>query len=180
MFPSTAEEAANKLLDDAISLAKERNSSRYVLTVDWQEPVRKNLIYHVWPVVGRWQHHIGRVLASVDQFNGKRILGIVTDENTDTADAVKDYIKGHGFEFVVKKNRSRYREGVTFIPMLELVESTNRNEVTFFGHSKGVRHENIGAGSTIGLWADAMYRTVYDDLGRGKRSIENQGNGRIV
>lgn len=129
--------------------------------VQWQEPIVKNLIYHIWPVkgFGTWQWNLDQVLADIDQFNGKRIIAIVTDNQTDSAQAVKDYA-GAGFEFLEFPNRPT-GEVVTFPSLLERVESLNPNEVTFYGHAKGVKHKKLNAGMSIQPWVETMYETVY-------------------
>lgn len=130
--------------------------------------VTRHLTYHVWPVRerGTWQHNIDQLLKRIDLFNGRRIMGIATGPGAEPAEAVKEYVAGHGFEFVVLSNSRKLREVVTWLPMLELLEPHAREpgNVVFSAHAKGVRHaaKPDDDGSTVHRWATAMYDVLLD------------------
>lgn len=128
------------------------------------KPVR-NLVMHIWPTRnGAWQWNLDEVLKRIDLFNGKRVIGIATDTGSCSADEVKDYVSGLGFEFVVKPNNPKLGEMVTFVPCLDRVASTDRNEVTFRCHAKGSKYTDFGKPShSVKRWAQAMYATCLDD-----------------
>ena len=133
-----------------------------VETIPLENPVR-HLTYHVWPVKGHgaWQWNCDRLLEYAELFNGRRIVAIVQGQGADSADVVKEYLKGFTDEFIVMPNNSRLREGVTWVPMLgRLQQHQSENDVTFSCHAKGVKHKiNLAdsAGSTIYRWTSAMY-----------------------
>ena len=123
---------------------------------------RRNLIYHVWPVRGSmWRWNLEQLKSRIDLFNGRRLIGIVHDERAEDVGAVKAALEGHGCEFLVAPN-SPAGEVVTFPAMLRQVASTHLNEVTFYAHAKGVRHEpNVPR--TVHRWAEVNYRVTLDD-----------------
>ena len=127
-------------------------------------PVR-NLVMHVWPTRnGAWRWNLDQILRRIDLFNGKRVLGIVTDSTTETANAVKAHVAGHGFEFFEAANKKKLGEVVTFVPTMERVASTDPNGVTFRCHAKGSKHKPFGGEpQTVQRWAAAMYETLLDD-----------------
>jgi hypothetical protein len=130
-----------------------------------KEPIR-NLVMHVWPTRnGAWRWNLDQIINRLDVFNGKRIVGIAIDDNTESADAVKDYLAGHGFEFITSPNSPKLAEMVTFIPSLEKVASSDPNEVTFRCHAKGAKYQNFGGKAhTVQRWTEVMYETCLDDL----------------
>jgi spore maturation protein CgeB len=123
---------------------------------------RRNLIYHVWPVRGAmWQWNLDQLKRRVDIFNGRRILGIVHDDRSVLPEEVQEFVAGHGFEFVIEKNDER-GEVVTFPKMMERLTSSDSNEITFYGHAKGVKYEpNISL--AVMRWAEAQYQAALDD-----------------
>ncbi len=137
-----------------------------VETVDLSAGTVRNLMFHVWPVkgTGAWQWNCDQLMMRADLFNGKRIVAIVHDAQSDRPDAVKEYLRDFTDEFLVFGNNPKLREVVTFVPMMEKLESLNANELTFNCHSKAVKHK-IGPdnpGTTLFRWTDAMYETLVD------------------
>lgn len=131
--------------------------------VDLSNVVR-HLTYHIYPVKGYgvWQWNCEHLLQHAHLFNGRKIVSIVTDETTDSVNEVKAALSSLTDEFIVLKNDKNLREVISWIPMLERLESyQSENDVTFSAHAKAVRHE-IGptdAGSTIFRWTSAMWET---------------------
>jgi hypothetical protein len=123
---------------------------------------RRNLLYHVWPVHGSiWQWNIEQLKRRIDLFNGRRLIAIMQDTKSEPADTVVNLLDGHGCEFLVRQN-DPHGEAVTFPEMLEQVRSVDENEVTFYGHAKGVKY---GADVTpaVRRWAEVLYRVSLDD-----------------
>lgn len=124
---------------------------------------RRNLIYHVWPVRGAmWQWNLDQLKRRVDMFNGRRILGIVHDDKSVLPEEVQEFVAGHGFEFVIAKNNAELGEVVTFPLMMEKVKSLDPNEITFYGHAKGVKSEP-SVPLPVMRWAKALYGGTLDD-----------------
>jgi hypothetical protein len=123
---------------------------------------RRNLLYHVWPVNGTmWKWNVDELLKRIDLFNGRRVMSIVHDERSVTPDEVKRVVAGHGFEFVVARNDER-GEAINFAEMLHRVASQDANEISFYGHAKGVKYDP-DIPLPIRRWAEVQYQVVLDD-----------------
>jgi predicted O-methyltransferase YrrM len=132
---------------------------------------RRNLIYHVWPVRGAmWRWNVEQLLARIDLFNGRRIVGIVHDARSEDPDDVRRMFDGHGCDFIVAPNAPT-GEGLTFPSMLARVRSLDPNEVTFYGHAKGVKYEP-SVSLPVRRWADTQYRAALDDWPSVREQLE--------
>lgn len=130
---------------------------------------RRNLLYHIWPVRGNtWRWNVEQLLARIDLFNGRRIIGIVHDERSEEPDVVERAFDGHGCEFVVVPNGPA-AEGKTFPEMLARVRSLEANDVSFYAHAKGVKYEP-SLPEPVRRWTEAQYRVNLDDW----PSVESQ------
>lgn len=132
--------------------------------VNLDHPTR-HLTCHLWPVrdFGAWQWNCDQLLSHADLFNGKRIVSIAVSDETDSADAVRDYLRDFTTEFIVVKNDPKIREVATWLPMLSRLQRyQGESDVTFSCHGKCVRH-NLkladAAGSTVFRWTAEMYET---------------------
>lgn len=120
------------------------------------------MIYHIWPVRGSiWKWNLDQLKQRIDIFNGRRIVGIVHDSRSEPLESVKEYLSGHGCEFIVADNDDR-GQSITFQAMMHEVASLNPNEVTFYAHAKGVKYEPIFP-TALKNWVDALYRVTLDD-----------------
>lgn len=136
-------------------------------------PIVRDLIYHVWPTKrsDQWKWNLDQLLQRITLFNGRRIIGIVTDQNSHSAEVVQDYLSGHGCEYVLKPNdktkgqRKGRGEVITFPEMLEMVRTNDPNRVAFYGHAKGVRYSQAELDSgSVRQWAAAQYEVMLDDF----------------
>lgn len=126
------------------------------------EMPRRNLIYHIYPVRGSmWTWNLEQMKRRVELFNGKRILGIVYDDRSESPERVQEYLDGHGFEFIIEKNDA-CGEPVTFPHMMEKIASDNPNEITFYAHAKGVKYEPR-VPPLVRRWAEVQYRVALDN-----------------
>ena len=123
---------------------------------------KRNLLYHIWPVAGTiWKWNLDELLKRIDLFNGRRVMSIVHDERSVTPDEVQQAVAGHGFEFVVARNDER-GEAINFAEMLRRVASRDANEISFYGHAKGVKYEP-DIPLPIRRWSEVQYQVVLDD-----------------
>ena len=123
---------------------------------------KRNLLYHVWPVRGTmWKWNLDQLLQRIELFNGHRVMSIVHDERSVTPDEVRQVVEGHGFQFVVAHNDER-GEAINFAEMLRLIASRDANEITFYGHAKGVKYEP-DIPLPIRRWSEVQYQVVLDD-----------------
>jgi hypothetical protein len=136
----------------------------YPATDPFDGPITRNLIYHIGPYSGNgmWQRNVGELLKRVGLFNGRKVVSIVTGTGMDSPELVKQsFAAVPDVEFLVVENNPNIREVVSFEPLMSRVQSLDRNEVTFFAHSKGVTRE-VSAGVTVHSWTDMMYATCLD------------------
>lgn len=111
-----------------------------------------------------WKWNLKELSKRWEVFNGQRILGVVTDNKTESADAVVQFAAEHGMTFdqvVAMRNNPRLRETVTWIPMLEILapSAAADNEVVFSAHAKGAQYED---GSFTRNWTRLMYQSCLD------------------
>lgn len=128
--------------------------------------ITRDLIYHVWPTkhTDQWLWNLDQLIQRIDLFNGRRIMGIVVDGKSHPAEAVMDYMAGHGFEFVVRPN-SKIGEVLTFPTMLEMIRTDDPNRLAFYLHAKGVRYSQAELDSgSVRHWAAAQYEVLLDDV----------------
>jgi len=139
----------------------------------------RNCLFHIWPVKGfdAWRWNCDQLMSRAHLFNGRRIVSIVTDSKSESVEVVKEYMRDFTDEFIIAKNIPRLREVVTFVPMMEQIESLNPKEITFFCHSKCVRHDIDlnDTGSTIVRWTKAMYETCLDYYPLVEESLKDYG-----
>jgi hypothetical protein len=126
----------------------------------------RHLTYHVWPTTmsDSWQWNLEQLSRRWNLFNGLKILSIVTDDKTVTAEQVVEQSTSLGmtFDHVIKKpNVPKLREYVTWRPMLELLSpgSADSNEVVFSAHAKGAQYDD---GNYTRNWTQLMYRSCLD------------------
>lgn len=123
---------------------------------------RRNLLYHVWPARGSiWRWNIEQLLHRIDLFNGRRIVSIAHDAQSEAPEAVMELLAGHGCEFLVIPNDPR-GEAAAFPGLLEAIRCEGGNQVTFYGHAKGVRHEPKFP-APLKKWVESLYQINLDD-----------------
>ena len=140
-------------------------------------PVR-HLTFHVYPVKGNgsWQWNCDRLLEHREQFNGRRIVAIATDGQTDSAETVQAYLRDLTDEFIIVKNNPNRREVETWIPMLERLEKYQSDQdVTFSCHAKGIRRPLLETDNdAIYRWTKAMYDTTLSRPEAVRKLLETQ------
>lgn len=123
----------------------------------------RNLLYYIYPITGNgtWQHNVAELLRRIRLFNGRRVVAIATDQITDPAEAVKGMFWGQVHEFIEMPNNPQLREVAAFTRLLERVETKDANQITFYGHAKGVTRP-VNEGVSVHPWADLLYETCLD------------------
>jgi hypothetical protein len=135
---------------------------------------RRNLIYHVWPVRGTtWRWNLDQLIARIDLFNGRRVVGVVHDERSEHPDRVVEYLDGKGCEFLIAPNRT-CGECVTFPRLLGEVYTSECDEVTFYGHAKGVRYAPA-LPPPVRRWTEIQYAVLLDDWPGVRTQLEEFG-----
>ena len=154
------------------ALNRQPNKSKPVGKPLDRDKVVSHILYHIMPLAGPaewiWRRHVEWLREVRPQFNGRLIIGIVTKAPRDSweycdVETVKAAFEGMDAEFVVAQNenadgRGRGRgEGLTFPLMLEMIQTTDPNEVFFYGHAKAVTHPDQPLGAPFHLWTAALF-----------------------
>lgn len=130
----------------------------------------RNLIYHLWPKIGNssWQWNLDELKSRIGLFDGVRSIAVVTDDATDSANDVREYMSDVRIDnWIELPNNAKIREGQTFFQLMETLPRDG-NSVTFYGHGKGVRHH---AGSLTKRWAAMQYEVCLDDYESVRRGL---------
>jgi SAM-dependent methyltransferase len=123
-----------------------------------------HLLYHIWPVASNdlWRWNVEQLLKRIDLFNGRRVVAIVTDEETVSADEVKRaFGNDRRIEFLTLANNVRLREAGTFLRLLDTVRTKDRSVATFYAHAKGVSRART-VHTVEKAWASCLYHYCLD------------------
>lgn len=130
-------------------------------------PMRRNLLYHVYPLRAndQWRSNVRRLLRYWDVFNGRKLVGVVLDGRTHPVEAVREEFGDERIQWLVARNLPHLGERVTFVEGLRRLRSLNPDEATFYAHTKGTNN-------TCGR------RRMHDDASRARvaRSVEQWRN----
>ena len=118
---------------------------------------RLTLLFHCWPNGDSWKRHVD-YLRPVSGVFDRKIMGVATGPGTATLAEVQAAF-GDSWEYLEVPNDKALREVLTYRTMLEMVRSTDENDVTFCLHSKGAQ-SHTAASRQIQWWTEAMYSTV--------------------
>ena len=124
------------------------------------ERPKLNLICHCWANGDGWKKHI-EYLKKTDVVFDRRIMGVATGSGTATFEEVKKAF-GDDWEYFEVANDPKKRELTTYPQMMQMIESTDPNDVTFCIHTKGTQDHN-NSNKQIDWWTLAMYETVVDN-----------------
>lgn len=140
-------------------------------------PMVRNLIYHVYPVATNeeWQLNVRELARYWNLFNGRKIVGIVVDDETLDAEAVKSaFPPDPAIEWLVQPNVPDSGEVITWLPAMKQLESLNPDEATFYAHAKGVTHTIEKDGpvklNSVRRWRNYLYRA---NLGLEPNCLDN-------
>lgn len=111
---------------------------------------------HLWPIKEAWEKHIAPWNELAEKINGRCIIGVGTDENTDSFEYVKTKFSSR-FELFEIKNTPE-GENPTYRELINKVPS-GQNDVLIYCHAKGVRsHTRVS--ESVKIWTEHMYETV--------------------
>lgn len=135
----------------------------------------RHLCYHIWPVKAndRWKWNIQYLLQYIENFSGVRSIGVALDENSASFEAVqKEFGNTRIDNWITVPNSAYIREGTTFVDLLKTLPN-GENDITWYGHAKGVRHLDH---NTIPLiWASVMYRLTLEHLDEVDLQLQQYG-----
>lgn len=137
-------------------------------------PVTRNLLFFVCPKRGpEWRRNVDQVSQRMHLFNGKRIVAIATDYSTDSVDDVLEAVDSWQPQVVHFSNDRRIGEVVAFRTLLDMVQTDNPDEITYYCHAKGVTHEGKSGLPFIQRWTDAMHEVLLDGIDAVEHSLQN-------
>lgn len=138
----------------------------------------RNLVMHLLPLRtnDNWKWNIEELAKRSELFNGKRAIGVASPQTPGRLkrgrrakfirihdpETVKEEFKKQAFHvdhWVVRENNPVLREVETYPLLLEFIQSTNSNEVTFCCHGKASTHDTAPIPK---LWAETMYHVCLD------------------
>lgn len=161
-FGMSPEHLVQKAIRNAKAETQKQNPPKYV---GIEGPLTRHLAYHIWPKRGNgvWQWNVQQVLRRIDQFDGVRAIGVVTDEDSDSLEDVQKAFSGMRIDhWIQEPNNPRLGEGTTFPKMLQLLPQ-GLNDVTFYGHAKGVKYDDPHHPTK--RWSEMLYELNLDYLG---------------
>lgn len=126
-------------------------------------PVRRHLIYYMYPVSGfDWRASCDQLLSRWSLFNGRRVIAVSTNSTRhklDPIEAVREYI-GDDCDFIKTPHRRRLGEVTAFVDLWKRVEAFQTpGDYSFYGHSKGATKPRA---TSVHLWGDLMYKACLD------------------
>ena len=131
----------------------------------------RHLLYFVCPLHngGIWQRNVAALKQRIGLFNGRRIVAIATGNpirkrgirpaNLDSPDMVINEFGDSGCEFQIVQNDRRLGEVVAWRQLWERVLPGGSDDVTFYGHAKGVTRQ---IHPTVSRWTEILYETCLD------------------
>jgi hypothetical protein len=126
-------------------------------------PVVRHLIYYIWPTAHSdvWRWNVSQLLRRMDQFNGKRIVAIATDDKAVSFDECKAAFQGTVTDFRHYANDPKRGETVAFLDLLKSVQSTDQREVVTYCQAKGVKYP-ADTKHMVRRWTETMYSSLLD------------------
>jgi hypothetical protein len=119
---------------------------------------RRNLLFHLHPVPGRWGWHAEQLRGRAGLFDSRRLVAVNVGPGLDPPAAVRAALPG--FEVIEVPNNPSLREVATFLPLFEgLLADYDPASVTLYAQSKGVTRK---AHETGPRWAEVLYDLYCD------------------
>jgi len=131
-----------------------------------------NLVYHLWPRKGLWERHLQRLQQLIALCDGRVIVGISTDAETDRFEDVAAAVwpaqegRVHWLPSVnIRHNQGIWSRGARFgelqtaIPAMELLRDLPEDSVTLYAHGKGMQDHTFRS-NAVRVWTDIMYESI--------------------
>lgn len=132
-----------------------------------QSPLNvRHLAYVVYPRSDNhwWRLNLDHLKLRWRLFNGSKHVAVITDDTTDTADAVKEYLHDDSVRYLEFANDTGLREVVAHGPLFSAVLGSGGDapgHAVLFAHAKGVTRP-YGPSSPICHWVDMLYSSLLD------------------
>lgn len=122
----------------------------------------RNLLFHFYPLRGSyWLWHVEQLrrLATREIFNGKRVLALALDAETEDAAIVRRELSGLFDDILEVPNDFDLREVASFEALFRSVQSADPREATLYAHGKGVYRLTEPNRPTVKRWTEVLYET---------------------
>lgn len=121
----------------------------------------RHLLFHCYPRKDSdvWRWNVGQLLERWELFNGRKVIAIVTDQDSDSPQAVEQFV-GRECEFMHFENQPKLREVATLLQGLERLWTTRDDEAVFYAHTKGITRNGHDG---VLQWAEMMYGVCLND-----------------
>lgn len=120
----------------------------------------RHLAYYCYPRACRqkWRNSVEHLLSRWDQFDGRKLVTIATDQWCNQPEDVIEAFDGRGCEFVVRENVPGMQETAHLVEQLAMLEG--ETGIVLRCHSKGSTHPEHEAPNHP--WLDAMAAACLD------------------
>lgn len=118
--------------------------------------MKRSLYYFVCPLGNVWRWNVEQLLKFWGTFNHKKIISIVTGPGLENPDVVMKCFTDPAVRFLIAPNDATFGETKHFLMGLATFLPAVEDEITFYGHTKGVSHQGDTLKHVL-RWADAMY-----------------------
>jgi hypothetical protein len=115
--------------------------------------LRRNLLFHLYPLRGRWHRHAERLRRYAPLFNGRRLVAVAESSHADPVEAVRDALPG--YDVLAVPNDPALREVATFDVLFGSLTPAP-DEVTLYAQGKGVTY---GFDPVMTRWAELLWET---------------------
>ena len=96
-------------------------------------------------------------------FNNHKILSIVSGDGLEKKEYLSNWINLDNYKCIQKQNDASVGEAVSIGDLIKSVKSNNKNEYTFYCHSKGITRNN-GRDPTIAVWIELMHKYCLSNI----------------
>lgn len=122
--------------------------------------MRRNLVYYICPFAcnDEWRKNIIELKKYWSAFNGKKAITIAVGNGLCDYTTVKNFIAKDDVDYLIVNNSKSLGETAAFLPALEKVKSTDKHEISFYAHAKGVTPGKTPKElEAVSIWRNLMY-----------------------
>jgi hypothetical protein len=134
-----------------------------VIGIDLNE-YKLNLIVHIVPKKCEiFSLNMDYLKTIIPSFNNKIVVSIVNGAELEKKDYVQNWIDLKNITVLEKENNIKLGEAVSIRDLLKNVKNNNKNEYTFYCHSKGITRGE-GRDPTVAAWTELMYKYCISNI----------------
>lgn len=141
--------------------------------------MKRNLIYYICPISSNndWKMNIDFLKKYIDVFNHKKIITVSSGGNMTDFQDVVDYFDDKNATFIKIQNDQKLGEVIPFMEMMKKIKSFDKDEITFYAHTKGVspryHNNNQKKLNNKRIWRNFLYHFNLNDVERVDEVLKN-------